>query len=53
MKTILVFKDGELFKNITYKTKKEAKGNYRIWKKHGMSDPDTGEIIKNLTFELI
>ncbi len=54
MKTVLVFSpQGEFFKSIQYKTKKDALGNFRIFKKFGMIDPMTGEKINGLTFELI
>lgn len=53
MKTILVFEDNELIKQIPYKSKNEAKMNYKNFIKNGMLDPLTGKIIKNLTFELL
>ena len=53
MKTILVFKNNEFFKMIKYKTKKEALINYKGFKKKGMLNPETAEIDKSLTFELI
>ena len=53
MNTILIFKDGELFKQIRYKTKAEAIGNYKIFNKMGYIDFMTGEPIEGLTFELL
>jgi len=53
MKTILVFVNGNLIKQINYRTKQQAKGNYSYFKKYGMADPNTGLKIVNATFELI
>jgi hypothetical protein len=53
MKTILVFENGELTKQITYKTKTDAKRQYAHFFKHGIIDPSTGEKIKKATFELL
>ena len=53
LKTILVFKDGELIKQLRYRTKSMAIGNYRIFKKFGIYDLDLGGIIPNATFELL
>jgi len=53
MKMILVFLDGELIRQIKYKTKLAAKQNYRHFKKHGIVDPDTGLTIENATFQII
>ncbi len=53
LKTILIFKEKELLQSIRYKTKKEAIGNYRLFKKYGHCDYVTGEKIDGLTFELI
>jgi len=53
MKTILVFVNGNLIKQINYRTKREAKGNYSFYKKYGIADPHTGLRISNATFELI
>ena len=52
MKTILIFVKGELIRQISYKTKKEAKGNYSIFIKYGYVDY-MGEKIKDATFELL
>ena len=53
MKTILVFEDNELIKQISFKTKNDAKRNFNNFIKNGMLDPLTGEVMKNLTFELL
>jgi len=53
MKTILVFKNGELIQQIPYKTKTLAKKNYFHFLKHGIIDPLTGNRIENTTFELL
>ena len=53
LKTILVFKDGELIKQLRYRTKSMAIGNYIIFKKFGIYDLDLGGIIPNATFELL
>ena len=54
MNTIFIFnKDGEFFKQIRYKTKAEAIGNYKIFNKMGYLDYMTGEPIEGLTFELL
>lgn len=52
MKMILVFLNGELFRSIQYRTKIEAKGNYRIFIKHGYADQN-GNKLPGTTFELI
>lgn len=44
MKLILIFHNGELIRQILYKTKREALGNYKLLKKHGVVlDYNTGE----------
>lgn len=53
MKLILIFCNGELFHQIQYKTKKDAKQNFQNFKKNGFVDANTGEKILNLTYELI
>lgn len=53
MNTVLMFKDGDLFKQITYRNKTMAKNNYKIFLKYGFMDYMTGDKIENLTFELI
>jgi hypothetical protein len=53
MKMLLVFKGTELIKQIQYKTKAIAKKHLSLFNKHGMIDPETGETVKGLTFELI
>ena len=53
MKLLLIFKNGELIHQVLYKTKKEALGNYRLFKKHGKINPVTFEVDKTLTYELI
>ena len=53
MKNILVFQNGCFFKSISYKNKTIAKKQYSLFKKFGMIDNASGEIINNLTFELI
>lgn len=54
MKLILVF-DGnsDLFKQIQYKTKRQARMNFNGFKKYGMLDPETGLVVPGLRFELI
>lgn len=53
MKTILVFVNNELYKQISYKSKRAAKGNYLIFQKNGILNPLNGEKIENAKFELI
>lgn len=53
MKTIIVFKGGEFLKLIKYPSKKLAKANLNVFKKHGIIDPNTGELIPNTQFEII
>lgn len=53
MKTILIFKDGELIQQIPYKNKNVAKKQYFHFLKNGILDPYTGEKVKNATFELL
>lgn len=53
MKTILVFQDGELIKQIPYKNKSIAKKHYSFFMKEGILDPSTGNKVKNATFELL
>jgi hypothetical protein len=53
MKTILVFEDGKLLKQISYKTKTEAKKQYTHFLKYGIPDPSTGNKIEKATFELL
>jgi hypothetical protein len=53
MKTVLVFEDGDLTKQITYKTKTEAKKQYSHFLKNGILDPSTGYKVKKATFELL
>lgn len=53
LKTILVFQDGELIKQLRYKTKTLTIGNFRLFKKFGIYDLDLGGIIPNATFELL
>ena len=53
LKNILVFQSGNLIKQITYKTKAEAKKQYSVFLKRGILDPNTGEIINNAAFELL
>ena len=53
MKMVLVFVDGELYRQIPYKTKAMAKRNYSHFLKYGITDPSTGEVVKNATFELL
>ena len=51
--SILVFVDGKFSKQITYKTKREARQQYSHFLKHGIADYLTGKKIKNATFELL
>lgn len=54
MKLILVFdNNGDLFKQISYKTKRQAIINFRGFRKHGMLDHETGLVIPGLRFELV
>ncbi len=53
MKTILIFQNGELIRQISYKTKFLAMKNYNIFLHFGYLDFRTGEKLNNLTFELI
>lgn len=52
MKTILIFKDGELLKAIPHTSKSIARKNYTILKKHGYMN-EFGEIEENCIIELI
>lgn len=52
MNTILVFVNGDLLKQIPYKTKQLAEKNYNHFIKHGMADAD-GNKIENAKFELL
>lgn len=51
--TILVFKDGEMIRQIRYNTKKETIINYRGFVKHGILDYETFEVIKGAKFQLL
>lgn len=53
MKTVLVFVDGELYRQITYKTKSDTIKNYNHFLRNGMIDSFTGSRIKNATFEIL
>ena len=54
MKLILVFDgNGDLLKQIQYKTKRQARMNFNGFKKYGMLDPETGLVAPGLRFELI
>ncbi len=53
MKTIFVFVNGELYKQISYDTQKIARSHLRHFKLHGICDPNTGLTIANATFEMI
>lgn len=53
-KMILVFKNGELVRQITYRSKTEATGNLRIFKKHGiLLDIDSEPEKTGITYEQI
>ena len=51
--SILVFVNGELYRQIVYKTKRETRQNYSHFMKNGITDYMTGKKIKNATFELL
>lgn len=53
MKTILIFVNGELLRQINYPTKRAAREQYCFFKKMGYLDADTGEVIQNAIFELL
>jgi len=54
LKSILVFDEqGELIETLSYKTKREAIGNFRIFRKHGKLSSVTFEKIPNAKFELL
>lgn len=53
MKTILVFQNGELVRQIQYKTKAIAKKQLSWFKKYGIIDVSTGEVLQDTIFELI
>jgi hypothetical protein len=53
LKSILVFENGELIDQIRYRTKREAIGNFRIFKKFGYISPYTWEKVENATFEIL
>lgn len=53
LKTILVFKDNELIKQLTYKTKTDAKKQFLYFQRNGILDSSTGDKIENATFELL
>lgn len=52
-KSILVFVNGEFYKQICYNTKKLALQQYKLFNKKGILSPDTGKPIQNASFELI
>ena len=53
MNTVLVFENGELTKQIPYKTKTEAKKQYNYFRKNGILDPCTGDKVRKAFFELL
>lgn len=53
LKTILVFKDGILIRQIRYKTKKDTLLNYRGFVKHGILDYETFEPIPDAQIILL
>lgn len=53
LKSILVFQNGEFLKQINYKTKAQAIGNYKLFRRFGILDPETLKPILNATFELL
>jgi len=54
MRVILIFnQSGELYKQLQYKTKGIAKKHFLHFLKNGIIDPNTGETIKNLKYELL
>lgn len=53
LKSILVFQNGEFLKQINYKTKAQAIGNYKLFRRFGILDPETLKLILNATFELL
>ena len=53
LKSILVFQDGNLIETLKYKTKKEAIGNFRLFRKYGKLSSCTFEKIENAHFELL
>lgn len=53
MKLILVFQNGELIKQLSYKSKAIAKKQYNLFMKNGIIDAETGLKIPNATFEII
>jgi hypothetical protein len=53
LKSILVFQDGNLIETLKYKTKKEAIGNFRLFRKYGKLSSSTFEKIENAHFELL
>ena len=53
MKSVFVFMNGELQKQITYKTKTQAKKEYSLFLKHGICDSHTGVKVKKASFELL
>lgn len=51
--TILVFKEGEMIRQLKYSTKKDTLTNYRGFVKNGILDYETFEPIAGATFELL
>lgn len=54
MKTILIFdSNGTLLKQIPYRTKRDAERHYKLFKKKGHIDVNTGLFVNNCIYELI
>lgn len=53
MKNILIFVDGQFYKQIAYTSKKKAFQHLNYFKRVGFIDVNTGDILTNATFELI
>jgi len=53
LKTILFFKDGELIRQVSYKTKYDAIRHYKHFLKNGCTDINTGNVDKDIKVELL
>lgn len=53
MKTLIVLRFGAEINRITYHTKQLASKHLKHFRKFGILDPNTGEVIDKAEFELI
>ena len=52
-KSVLIFKDGLLYRQLMYNSKRLAKLHYGWYKKRGYLDETTGLVIEGLTYEIV